>query len=355
MYRMLVTAALAVGALNAVPAFAVQRTFVASFGGDGGPCTLAQPCRGFSAALLLTDADGEIVVLDSAGYGVFTVSKGVSIIAPPGIYAGISVFAGQDGVTVNAEAGDRVVLRGLSISGQGGNHGIVVTQGGSISINGCTVANMLGAGIRIDGGTAVYVTNSELRSNNEHGIRVTGGTSAVFIDQTSVIGNTYHGILVEGGTLSVNHTRVENNVDRGLMVAPAAPGTIDASIRDSLFAGNGNSGILAATVNNRNVHLTVEGSSALGNAVAGFYADGFAGGTITFVVSDSVSNENNGAGVFAAGAGTTVSISSSTVSHNQYPGLFQNSGAVVKSHGNNAVEGNVGGETSGTITTIGLI
>ena len=57
--------------------------------------------------------------MDSAGYGAVTITQSVSIIAPAGIYAGISVFGG-DGVTVNAP-GAIVVLRGLSINGQGGN------------------------------------------------------------------------------------------------------------------------------------------------------------------------------------------------------------------------------------------
>ena len=67
----------------ALPAFgAAQRTFVASNGVDTNPCTVTLPCRGFTAALLLTNAGGEIIVLDSAGYGSVTINKAVSIIAP---------------------------------------------------------------------------------------------------------------------------------------------------------------------------------------------------------------------------------------------------------------------------------
>jgi len=59
-----------------------QRTFVASTGNDAAPCSLAQPCRGFARAITQTNAGGEVIVLDSAGYGPVTITKSVSLIAP---------------------------------------------------------------------------------------------------------------------------------------------------------------------------------------------------------------------------------------------------------------------------------
>src|SRR5689334_17771785 len=90
---------------------ASQRTFVASYGIDTAPCSLPQPCRQFARALTQTLAGGEIIVLDSAGYGPVTIAQNVSIVAPAGIYAGISVFSGN-GVTIAAPA-TKVKLRGL--------------------------------------------------------------------------------------------------------------------------------------------------------------------------------------------------------------------------------------------------
>ena len=96
-----------------------QRAFVASNGNDAGPCSITAPCRGFTEAVSKTNAGGEVVVLDSAGYGAVTINKSISIIAPPGVYAGVSVLSGN-GITVNAP-GATVALRGLSINGQGGS------------------------------------------------------------------------------------------------------------------------------------------------------------------------------------------------------------------------------------------
>jgi hypothetical protein len=59
-------------------AIAVQRTFVASFGLTANAafnCSLAKPCRAFNEALGVTSADGEVVVLDSAGYGPVTITQ----------------------------------------------------------------------------------------------------------------------------------------------------------------------------------------------------------------------------------------------------------------------------------------
>jgi hypothetical protein len=103
----------------AISAEAAQRTFVATTGNDTNLCTLLAPCRSFAAAMPYTDPEGEIIVLDSGAYGRVTITQPVTIEAPAGVYAGISVFASTNGIDVNAP-GATVTLRGLSINGQGG-------------------------------------------------------------------------------------------------------------------------------------------------------------------------------------------------------------------------------------------
>src|SRR4030095_3210618 len=116
-----VSCALAVCALVASSVDAAQRTFVSVSGHDTSPsCSIANPCRSFDKAITVTDPDGEIVVLDSGGYGRVTIDRSVSIIAPPGVYAGISVFPGETGVISNT-AGVKIVLRGVLLNGQSGN------------------------------------------------------------------------------------------------------------------------------------------------------------------------------------------------------------------------------------------
>ena len=143
-----IAALLAVGIIAAritVPAFAAQRTFVSTSGLDTSiSCALQAPCRGFTKALTLTDPGGEIIVLDSGGYGSVTINKNVSIISPSGVYAGVTVFVATDGITVAPPAA-KVALRGLSINGQGGNNGIRV-QSGEVNIESTVISNVGAAG-----------------------------------------------------------------------------------------------------------------------------------------------------------------------------------------------------------------
>ena len=102
-----------------ISAFAQNRTFVASSGLDTSAYSRTQPCRSFGVAIAAVVTDGEVIVLDSAGYGPATISKGVSIIAPAAVYAGITVTS-TDGFLLNAP-GAIINLRGLSFTNLGGN------------------------------------------------------------------------------------------------------------------------------------------------------------------------------------------------------------------------------------------
>src|SRR5262249_9418522 len=123
--RLLCIAALFLTLLPDALGTTAQRTFVSSAGSDAAACSITAPCRGLTAAVGATSSKGEVVVLDSAGYGGATVTQAVSIVAPPGVYAGVSVFSGT-GITIMAGATDKVVLRGLAVNGQGGFIGVQV-------------------------------------------------------------------------------------------------------------------------------------------------------------------------------------------------------------------------------------
>src|SRR6187401_2596973 len=68
---------------GAAPAALIQRTFVSTSGSDANPCTRTDPCRNFQAAIANTLAGGEVVALDSGGYGTFTVDKSLTIAGAP--------------------------------------------------------------------------------------------------------------------------------------------------------------------------------------------------------------------------------------------------------------------------------
>src|SRR2546423_875533 len=75
-----------------------RRSLVSTTGADRNACTRDLPCRNFDAAINNTVAGGEVVALDSGGYGKITsITKSIAIIAPLGIHAAMSVFSG-DGI-----------------------------------------------------------------------------------------------------------------------------------------------------------------------------------------------------------------------------------------------------------------
>src|SRR6478672_2814060 len=79
-------------AMCVAEAFAAPRTFVSvSAGNDVNPCSLTSPCRSFASAVLVTDLGGEVIALDSGGYGVVTLTQSISLIAPEGVFAGLTV------------------------------------------------------------------------------------------------------------------------------------------------------------------------------------------------------------------------------------------------------------------------
>jgi hypothetical protein len=271
-----------------------QRTFVSGLGSDANPCSRASPCRTFVQAISQTNAGGEVIVLDSAGYGPFTVSTSVSIIAPPGVYAGISVFSG-DGIDVNASGPDVVILRGLTINSQGGSSGITFTSGKALHVENCEVNGFQGPGIVSSSTGSLFITDSILRGNAD-GIAVNGSSnSGVSIDHVRLEGNTGFGLLVDTGKVS---------------------------LADSVISGS-------------NTNL-----QAVSN------------GTVTDVNVENcvVANSSTGVAIFVnalGGGSTTLRLSNSTVTDNQI-GLWQHSPALLLSRGNNTVEGN-GTNTMGTI------
>jgi hypothetical protein len=231
-----------VAALLAVslPAFAAaQRTFVSSNGKDTDPCSISAPCRSFAAAIAQTNAGGEVIVQDSAGYGAVTITKSVSIIAPAGIYGGISVFS-STGITIDG-SNIIVVLRGLTINGQGGSTGIDFTQGAKLTIEDCEISNVIDDGIYVSAATStVTITNTVIRDNGSTGVNA-GGGSRVTVANSVVANNGQAGIFASasGGTVTdvmVTHSTITGS-PRGLDVA-TGPGSTARLVSDGNAINN---------------------------------------------------------------------------------------------------------------------
>src|ERR1700730_19437058 len=72
------------------PALALaKRVFVsARSGNNANSCdNIATPCQTFAGAVTQLNSDGEVIVLDSGGYGPVTITHGGTIEAPAGVTA----------------------------------------------------------------------------------------------------------------------------------------------------------------------------------------------------------------------------------------------------------------------------
>ena len=224
---------------------AVQRTHVsAAFGADSNTatnCTATAPCRFFQAAMTVTDINGEVIVLDSGGYGAVTITQSVALIAPTGVYAGISVFPGSNGVTI-ATAGVNVVLRGLTINGQGGNNGIYMSAGSMLSVENCAISNFpTSVGINVSSPAKVRIFDTIVR-NIGFGIYLMDGPVAT-ISRSTFVDNSY-GIIIRGltagttTTADISDSTVSGSVDGITALSTVANAIVRVSVSTGRVTGN---------------------------------------------------------------------------------------------------------------------
>ncbi len=163
---LLLCAAAPVAALQAQ----LPKIFVASFGNDANDGSRGSPKRNFQAAHNAVATDGQIVVLDTAGYGALSITKGLTITVPPGVNGFITVSAGTTQAMLINAPGALVTLRGLIVEGGGNkssqtpqtNYGIHVIACAYLNVEDCTIRNFYD-GFFVDGvQLAMAMTRTEL-------------------------------------------------------------------------------------------------------------------------------------------------------------------------------------------------
>jgi len=194
------------------PLVAANRAFVSGNGMDTGTCLITAPCRSFAYALTQITSGGEIIAVDTAGYGAATISMGVSIIGAPGVTA-FSTNSSGFVLVVAVGSTDVVTLRGITVSGTGTTTGIAFNSGQSLNVENCIIKDHT-FGIQFDrsadsGKPGLQVLNTVFR-HNTIGLDISNST-------TVVSGN--------GGRIGA------------LAVAPP-PALIYATVKDSAFFSN---------------------------------------------------------------------------------------------------------------------
>jgi len=235
----------------------------------------------------------------------------------------------------------------LTINGQNGNTGIVVTSGQETHIEDCTIANLGAEGIRIDGGARVHIARSVVRSNGGPGLLIAGGTPDVYVSDSRFAENG-DGIVNEAGNLVGSRVTLENNVGDGIISAPGAGVAVSTMLSASMTAGNGGAGFAGeALAAGTSVSASATRVTSTRNKVSGFEVES-GQGVATLVITDSASLDNVSFGAFISGS-TTAIVSGSTLARNGNSDL-SNVGALMRTSQNNTLTGRGAADVTGTLT-----
>jgi hypothetical protein len=266
------------------------------------------------AAITATNPGGEVIALDSGGYGPVTITSSVSIIAPSGVYAGISVFSGN-GVTVTTAPTDSVTLRGLTIQFQSGGGGRLVVS--DVAISGFSSPGIYVAPTQPGN---VAIERSTL-TGNQAGVALSGQSAAItaVIDSVHSHRNSGYGIgAFDNANVTVRNSRLTSN-GTGLFVRP-------------LLAGS-------------NTDVTLEPTEISHSTANGAFV-GDAAGTSTLMLNNCTI-VYNGTGVSTTD-GALIRLVGTTISRNAV-GIDYFTGGLAESQGNNFIDGNTSNGTAPTI------
>ena len=249
MKKVLVVFTLVMG-VAALASAQATRTWVSGVGDDVNPCSRTAPCKTFAGAISKTGNPGIINCLDPGGFGAVTITKSITIDCT-GTYGSI-LSSGVQGIIVNAQPTDKIVLRAIDINGAGttlGTNGVNVIQAASVHLFDVHVANYSGQGVETTNTSTqigLFMDNCQVL-NTATGVLAgsTGsGTSLVTVDH-SFISNNSKGIEVAAvnSAATVSNTVLARNTSDGLKVTPGAS---SASLDSCSLTFNGN-GVNVAT------------------------------------------------------------------------------------------------------------
>jgi hypothetical protein len=288
----------------ASPALALaNRVFVsARLGNDANSCDNAlTPCQTFAGAVTQLNPNGEVIVLDSGGYGPVTITQGVTIEAPAGVTAFIHPPSG-DAITVNA-SGATVTLRGLVLNG-GTQSGISVPAVGTLNVENCFITGFGFEGIYMFSPGQLNVKGTDIKNCANNGIIVNNSTGVA--------------------TTWIDHCHLDGNGSNGFQADTTSPGSSKTMATYSTTNGNFTGWICGNGGSTGRDLLSLEFCTGSGNGADGLFSD--SGNVLSRArYSNCVFADNGAVGVGQAGAG------------------------VVESRGNNTFMGNTSGSTNGTV------
>jgi hypothetical protein len=342
-----------------------ERVFVSASGHANHSCSLTAPCRTFAEALNAVADGGEVVALDTAGYGIVSITKSVTITAAPGVYADITAPSGANGITINAPGGN-VRIRGISIDSQQAwtapDPNAPVTTGiainilaaANVSIEDCVVSHFPYMGVQALPAPASTQTTPLSINIVDSRFTEAGQFAVVFLRAAN---------FASGGTVTANLRNVVMNGYNNW----ATTGNEAFAVTDGVSLTIDNCQILnyywgLIEYTNSQRGYAVSSNSVWNNAYANIVAITGNGGTSVVDLHDNVLTGTStavtplfgwdptaAASIDIFSAGVSVSLDGNTISNNSI-GVFQGAG-VVSSFGNNRFISN-GTDVSGSLTPV---
>ncbi len=257
------------------------RTWVSGVGDDANPCSRTAPCKTFAGAISKTAAGGEIDALDPGGFGALTITKAIFIDGGGAGPAGILV-EGTNGITVAAGATDVVVLKNLDFnglansSGSAGIDGIQFSSGLKLVVEDCHIWSFGHRGISIESstpGAQAYILNTILSHQTNNGIIVfpPSVANSVVLDHVQVMGSTGAGLGVNpGSSVQVTNSTFSLNGAAGVTATGAAAVSLDSSTISGNTIGLQLTSGAVARLSNVNVVANTVGFDTAGGVLNSF-------------------------------------------------------------------------------------
>lgn len=219
----IIAAIAAIALLGLTPPASAQatRTWVSELGDDANPGSRTSPCKTFAGAIAKTVERGVVNVLDPGGFGTVTITKSITL--DGGGAEGGVLGSATNGIVINAEADDIVILRNLQLDGVGtGLAGITILNAAAVYIENCRIVGFTRGIVETTSaatGTQIFIRDSFIHECSGEGISLApaeGAASVVFLDRTRIQG-CGSGVVVNPRARAIlNECVVAFNVADGL-------------------------------------------------------------------------------------------------------------------------------------------
>jgi hypothetical protein len=284
--------------LLAPAAFALNNRSAVSVNGlDTNPCTTTSPCRSFGYAMSQTSPGGEIIALDSAGYGPFIINQAITVSGAPGIHAAITTTSG-DGIAVGVSLGsDRVIIRNLVLIGAGGAIGIHQTYCPELRVIACLIRGFGNAGIQSESSSGdLTVSRTSVLDNPGFGVKLSGGLGLNLgtITDSAIEGNTI-GLHADYNTrLVVANSTITGSFTGAEALSSFSTGLLAALLLESCTIAHNTTGVRSTASGSNNAALVYISQDVLAFNGTGVVLSGAGASVDTFLNNRFTGNTLDG-------------------------------------------------------------